>query len=110
MEGLKRLSKQLGNSDLPEPQNFGDSNNTNKTVDSMAVEDGVADALETTTAVVGGEEEEKAATTTKDLRGENKAPRKKSRRGRKYSYMLKGKGARKKEELEKPKPKYFCQF
>ena len=100
MEGLARLSKQLGNSDLPEPQSFDDVNERN----TMMVEDGkegVADALETTTARVAGE---------KDVRGENKAPRKKSGKGRKYSHMLRAKGVCKREQREKPKPKFFCQF
>ena len=96
MEGLTRLSKQLGNDELPEPQDFDDVNKSN----TMVVDDGegVVDALETTTARVG------------DLKGENKAPKRKHRRGKKYSYMLRAKGEQKKPHKEKPKPKYFCQF
>ena len=92
MDGLERLSKQLGHTEVPEPQNFD-----NKTNDKMAVE-GVADALETTV-------------TTRPS-GVNKAPPKKTRKGRKYSYMHRGKGPRGKDQdqKEKPKPKYFCQF
>lgn len=113
MEGLERLSKQLGNSELPEPQSFDDVNKSNQ--ETMVVENngeddnenknetlGVADALETTTARVVAEEGE--------LKGENKAPFRKTRRGRKYSYMLKAKGGRKKKTKERPKPKFFCQF
>jgi hypothetical protein len=100
MEGLLRVSKQLGNSDVPEPQSFDDM----KERSNMMVEDGkegVVDALETTTARM---------TADKDLKGENKAPRRKARKGRKYSDMLRAKGAAKKEQKEKPKPKFFCQF
>jgi len=106
MEGLERLSKQLGSTAaddeaVVEPQNFDDVTKSN-TDDSMAVdgdEKGIADALETTTAPV------------RDLKGENKAPRKKARRGAKYAYMHKGKGTPKvKDEKLKKKPKYFCQF
>jgi hypothetical protein len=93
MEGLERLSKQLGNSMSPEPRDFNDEKN------SMTVENGVADALETTEAPVA-----------RDFKGENKAPKRKTRLGRKYSYMLRAKGVSKGEKLEKPKPKFFCQF
>jgi hypothetical protein len=98
MDGLERLSKQLGHSEVPEPQNFDD--NSNKMVEDNN-SGGIADALETTAA----------SPRPSDLKGENKAPVKKSRRGRKYSYMHKGKGQGKQQESqEKPKPKYFCQF
>lgn len=98
MEGLERLSKQFGHTDVPEPKNFDDNQSNKMMVDG---ERAVADALETTTATT------KAAA---DLKGENKTPLRKTRRGRKYSYMLRGKGESKKEKKEKPKPKYFCQF
>lgn len=105
MTGLEKLSEQLANGEGPEPQNFDDTNKSNKN-DNMIVEEddkelGVADALETTTATV----------PAADLKGENKAPRRKTRRGKKYSYMLKAKGQQKSEEKkEKPRPKFFCQF
>ncbi|CAB9504549.1 expressed unknown protein [Seminavis robusta] len=89
MEGLQRLSKQLGNSETPTPQDF-----------DSKMDGGVADALETTTAPVN----------TDLLRGENKAPKRKAHKAKKYSHMLKARGVSKKEKKEKPKPKFFCQF
>lgn len=111
MDGLERLAQQLGNDEdaSPELQNFDDVTKSNTTTNdgssTMIVEggdeDGVADANETTTARV-----------VTDGKGENKAPAKKHRRGRKYSYMHHGKGEPKNKDSEKPKkkPKYFCQF
>lgn len=90
MEGLAKLSEQLGND--VEPQNFDDVDRSNNMVDD--------DEVET-----------KKALEVKKASGENKAPRSKSRVGRKYSYMHKAKGASKaKAENPKKKPKYFCQF
>ena len=90
MEGLAKLSEQLGND--VEPQNFDDIDRSND-----MVEDSVG--------------ETKKVEETKKAAGENKAPRSKSRMGQKYSYIHKGKGSTKaKAEKPKRKPKYFCQF
>lgn len=84
------MSEQLGND--AEPQSFDDIDRSNDMVDDNA-------------------SEMKKAEETKLPSGENKAPRCKSRMGRKYSYIHKGKGVTKaKAEKPKKKPKYFCQF
>ena len=90
MEGLAKLSEQLGND--AEPQNFDDVERSNDMVDD--------DEVET-----------KKEPEVKKPSGVNKAPKCKARMGRKYSHMHKAKGATKaKVEKPKKKPKYFCQF
>lgn len=121
MTGLIKLSEQLGTSsgETPlEPQQILD--NINKTTSSNNANDnnnmiiegeeeaGVADALETTTASV--ENTKTSSSSASNLKGENKAPRRKARGGRKYNYMLKAKGKPREEKKEKPRPKFFCQF